>query len=101
VVWGRVAIVAALLALGAGQHPSMNQYDSRSSEARRPPCQRSRATQTAASAAECQQMYARTDRVFRQSQRKQVGARRGDLGPRGRAAAYRDGATRETGRQWR
>ncbi|MGH6899609.1 MAG: hypothetical protein ACREJ5_24165 [Geminicoccaceae bacterium] len=69
-----VTIAAALLALGACQYPSMDQYNSLSSEVAdlraRLDASEATASQAAASAAECQQVCARTDRMFQQSQQK-------------------------------
>jgi hypothetical protein len=69
-----VTVAAALLALSACQYPSMDQYNSLSSEVAdlraRLDASEATATQAAASAAECRQVCDRTDRMFQQSQRK-------------------------------
>lgn len=69
-----VTIAVALLALSACQYPTMDQYNSLSSEVAdlraRLDASEATANQAAASAAECQQVCARTDRMFQQSQQK-------------------------------
>jgi outer membrane murein-binding lipoprotein Lpp len=69
-----VTIAVAVVALSACQYPTMDQYNSLSSEVAdlraRLDAREATANQAAASAAECRQMCERTDRMFQQSQRK-------------------------------
>jgi hypothetical protein len=68
-----VTIVAALLALGACQYPSMDHRSLSSEVADLGPrlhASEATATQAAVSAAGSQQVCERTDRVFQQSRRK-------------------------------